>query len=130
MGYQETILEMDNHSIKQQVQAYHTYRENRKDYPMLDLIALVEVSESFQRDVFNIGLYTFKKGQHYLYIGGERSHQRIKEDIEEDMHIKGVKNIISMDDILDSFESHFSCLEKYELTLPPSMMKGECYNDK
>lgn len=114
MGYQASIIEIKNESIKKQVKNYFIHKGNRKDFPMVYLYALVEVRSSFETEIFNRGRKKFNVGQRYLFIGGERSHQRIEYDIEQELDIQDITEVIPIEDILDVFESHFKCVQKYE----------------
>ncbi|WP_040980446.1 MULTISPECIES: hypothetical protein [Oceanobacillus] len=132
MGYQESIVEIQNEFIKKQVKNSFIHKANRKDYPMIDLYALIEVKENFETEVFNIGRKKFISGQLYLFIGGERSHQRLLEDVEQELNIGGITNVVPIEDVLEVFESNFKCIEKYvslsifeckEITPPEVILK-------
>ncbi|WP_193065041.1 hypothetical protein [Oceanobacillus oncorhynchi] len=111
MGYQESIVEIKNESVEKQVKNYFEHKVNRKDYPMIDLLALVEVTQNFKTEVFNRGMKEFNVDQLYLYIGGERSYQRLIDDIEKELNIRGITDIVPIEDI-EQFETHFKCIEK------------------
>ncbi|WP_080871772.1 hypothetical protein [Oceanobacillus timonensis] len=102
MGYQENLLEIKNKNIQKQVDNHHEYRtENHGRLSMVDLLAVVEVEKPYK---------DLKVGQQYLLVGGESSHQRNKSQIEDELQIKGVKNVIPIEDInipKDELESRF-----------------------
>lgn len=108
MGYQESLIYFRRkNTILNQIE---NIRRKQKDNPTLNAYTVIQVIQSF----VSIEGRRFRKGQIYLHIGGERSHQRTIHSVNARISLDKSKKIIPIESVTNTkieFERHFKVIK-------------------